>query len=68
VEYPVACYAGSAFKQNLHPEGAKFRNTQQLAAVIGILNIFVSLFVLRVKNNLSIFIEYEISTSFFLRD
>ena len=39
VEYPVACYAGSAFKQNLHPEGAKFRNTPQLTAVIGILKI-----------------------------
>jgi hypothetical protein len=39
VEYPVACYAGSELKQNLHPEGAKFRNTPKLAAVIGILKI-----------------------------
>ena len=39
LKYPVACYAGSTLKQNLFPEGAKFRNTPQLAAVIGILKI-----------------------------
>ena len=39
IKYPVACYAGSTLKQNLLPKGEKFRNTPQLAAVIGILKI-----------------------------
>jgi len=32
MEYLVACYEGSALKQNMHPKGAKFRNTPQLRA------------------------------------
>jgi hypothetical protein len=39
MKYTIACFAGSTFKQNLLPEGAKFRNTPQLVAVIGILKI-----------------------------
>jgi hypothetical protein len=38
-EYPVACYAGSMFEQNLYPQGQNSVIPRPLAAGIGILRI-----------------------------
>ena len=38
-EYPVACYEGSAPKQNLYPKGQNFVIRRPLAAEIEILKI-----------------------------
>ena len=40
-EYPVACYAGSKFLQNLYPKGQNSVILRPLAAEIGVLKIFV---------------------------